>query len=202
MAQLTFWYEFASTYSYLSAMRIEAAAAAAGVEVRWQPFLLGPIFKAQGWDTSPFNIYRAKGRYMARDMQRIAAARGLQFRMPDPFPANGLKAARLALAGTEAGWVAPFSKAVFEAEFALGNDIASEAVLVELLETLGIDAAAALVQAATPAIKTRLRAVTEEAERRGIFGAPSFVAEDGKLFWGDDRLEMALAHSRRHASGS
>jgi 2-hydroxychromene-2-carboxylate isomerase len=60
--RLTFWYEFASTYSYLAAMRIDAAAQAAGVDVAGQPFLLGPIFKAQGWTTSPFNIYPAKGR--------------------------------------------------------------------------------------------------------------------------------------------
>ena len=195
MARLTFWYEFASTYSYLSVMRISDVAAAAGVEVRWQPFLLGPIFKAQGWDTSPFNIYPAKGRYMVRDIERIAAARGLMFRMPEPFPANGLKAARLASAGMDEGWVAPFSKAVFEAQFAHGKDIASEAVLVGLLETLGIDAEAALAQAGGAANKERLREATAEAQRLSIFGAPSFVTEDGELFWGDDRLDMALAHA-------
>jgi 2-hydroxychromene-2-carboxylate isomerase len=197
MARLTFWYEFASTYSYLSVMRISDVAAAAGVEVRWQPFLLGPIFKAQGWDTSPFNIYPAKGRYMVRDIERIAAARGLKFRMPEPFPANGLKAARLASAGMDEGWAAPFSMAVFEAQFAQDKDIASEPVLVGLLETLGIDAEAALAQAGGAANKERLREATAEAQRLGIFGAPSFVTEDGELFWGDDRLDMALAHARQ-----
>ena len=53
--KLEFWYDFASTYSYLSAMRIEALAAPAGVEIVWRPFLLGPIFQAQGWTTSPFS---------------------------------------------------------------------------------------------------------------------------------------------------
>ncbi len=90
MARLTFWFEFASTYSYLSAMRIEEMARKADVEVIWKPFLLGPIFKAQNWDTSPFNVYPAKGRYMVRDIERIAEARGLAFRLPDPFPQNGL----------------------------------------------------------------------------------------------------------------
>ncbi len=95
MPRLTFWYEF------LSAMRIEAAAKAAGVAVVWQPFLLGPIFRAQGWSISPFNIDPAKGRYMVRDVGRIAAARGLAFALTDRPPANTLKAARLAIVGQE-----------------------------------------------------------------------------------------------------
>ena len=70
---LDFWFDFASTYSYLAAARIRPLAAEAKVQVRFRPFLLGPIFKAQGWDTSPFNLYEAKGRYMWRDMERLAA---------------------------------------------------------------------------------------------------------------------------------
>ena len=68
---LDFFYEFASTYSYIAALRIAPLAESAGVTVRWRPFLLGPIFKAQGWDTSPFNLYPAKGRYMWRDLGRL-----------------------------------------------------------------------------------------------------------------------------------
>ncbi len=192
MPQLTFWYEFASTYSYLTAMRIEAAAEAAGVEIAWQPFLLGPIFRSQGWATSPFNIYPAKGRYMVRDVGRIAAARGLAFRMPEPFPANSLKAARLAIVGIDEGWVAAFSRAVFAAEFARGRDIASEAVLGEILVELGLEAPAVLARSGEPDIKERLRAATAAAGACGIFGAPSFMTADNEPFWGDDRLEAAL----------
>jgi 2-hydroxychromene-2-carboxylate isomerase len=127
--KLEFWYDFASTYSYLSAMRIEALAGAAGVDVAWKPFLLGPIFAAQGWTTSPFNLYPAKGRNMVRDIERIAAARGLRFALPAKFPQNSLMAARLALVGTEEGWVAPFTRAVYAAEFADGADISDRATL-------------------------------------------------------------------------
>src|SRR5215207_5334269 len=101
---LEFWYEFASTYSYLAAMRIEPLAEAAGVDIRWRPFLLGPIFAAQGWTSSPFNLFPAKGRYMWRDMERQAAALGLPFNKPDPFPQNGLIAARVALYGADHPW--------------------------------------------------------------------------------------------------
>ena len=197
MPRLTFWYEFASTYSYLTAMRISEAAARAGVQVAWQPFLLGPIFKAQGWETSPFNIYPAKGRYMVRDISRTAEARGLVFRMPEPFPANGLKAARIASVGVEQGWVAAFTQAVFKAEFAQGADIASEAVLIRILDELGLDAAAVLARAGEGDIKEALRTATEQAQALGIFGAPSFTTEDGELYWGDDRLEAALAHAAK-----
>lgn len=196
MGQIDFWYEFASTYSYLTAMRIDAAAADAGVSVRWRPFLLGPIFHKQGWSTSPFVLYPAKGRYMWRDIERLAAAAGLPLVQPDPFPQNGLTASRLALVGAEDGWIVPFSKAVYRAEFAEGRDISDKSVLEGILTELGIDAVDAMDRAASPPIKATLKDAVAEAEDRGIFGAPSFVTSDGELFWGDDRLEAALQWQR------
>ena len=64
MADLEFWFDFASPYAYLAAETIEPAAAEAGVRVIWKPFLLGPIFSEQGWTDSPFNLYPARGRYL------------------------------------------------------------------------------------------------------------------------------------------
>ncbi len=197
MEKLTFWFEFASTYSYLSAMRIEALAEEAGVGVVWKPFLLGPIFKAQGWDTSPFNLYPAKGKYMVRDMERIAEARGLKFRLPDPFPQNSLLAGRLALVGLEEGWGPAFVKGVYRAEFAGGCDISAAGTLTAELEAAGAPVESALARARSPEIKARLRANTEEAQAAGIFGAPSFTTNSGEIFWGDDRLEQTLAWSLR-----
>lgn len=192
MPALEFWFDFASTYSYLSAMRIEAAAAAAGVAVVYRPFLLGPVFKAQGWATSPFNLYPAKGRNMIRDLERLSAERGLPFRMPNTFPASSLKAARLALVGEDEGFLAPFTTAVFAAEFGAGKDIADDAELSPIFCQLGLDFARISAASSAEAIKQGLRARTAEAERRGIFGAPTFLTPDGELFWGDDRLDQAL----------
>ena len=194
MRRIEFWFEFASTYSYLSAMRIEALAAKAGAELVWRPFLLGPIFAALGWTTSPFNLYEAKGRYMWRDMARQAEARGLPLRRPDPFPQNSSTAARLALVGLEEAWGVPFISAVYLAEFGEGLDISDQAVLTRLVADSGGDPEAALLRTRSDEIKTRLRAATEEAATRGIFGAPSFLVGD-ELFWGDDRLEDAIARA-------
>lgn len=194
--KIEFWYEFASTYSYLAAMRIEGVAAAAGVAVEWKPFLLGPIFHAQGWDNSPFNIYPTKGRYMVRDLERLAAERGLRFALPKPFPQNSLLAARLALVGAEEGWIAPFTQTVFTAEFADGVQIADRSVLASILDGLRLDSQRLLSRTEQPEIKDRLKRQTAGAQELGIFGAPSFVC-GGELFWGDDRLEQALAWAKR-----
>jgi 2-hydroxychromene-2-carboxylate isomerase len=195
-ATIDFWFDFGSTYSYPAALRIGPLAQAAGVRVRFRPFLLGPIFKAQGWTTSPFNLFPAKGRHMWRDLERVCAELGLPFRRPDPFPQNSLLAARVALAGFDQGWGEDFCRAVFRAEFGEGRRIEDAATIGDVLAGLSIAPAPALAAAQSDAIKARLRRETEEAQRLGLFGAPSFVCADGELFWGNDRLEPALRWAR------
>ena len=119
MASAEFWYEFASTYSYPAALRVGALAEQRGVSLVWRPFLLGPIFAAQGWRDSPFNIYPAKGRYMWRDLERTCKAMGVPLKRPEPFPQPSLLAARVALA-LEGDERVNFSRRVFAAEFGEG----------------------------------------------------------------------------------
>src|SRR6516225_5569934 len=116
MAGAEVWYEFASTYSYPAALRVGALAEERGVSLVWRPFLLGPIFAAQGWRDSPFNLYPAKGRYMWRDVARTCEAMGVPFARPEPFPQSSLLAARVALT-LQGEARAAFSRAVFSAEF-------------------------------------------------------------------------------------
>jgi 2-hydroxychromene-2-carboxylate isomerase len=194
MAQVTFWFELASTYSYVSAARIDKEASKRGLDVRWRPFLLGPIFKSQGWDTSPFKVYPAKGTYMWRDMERLCAAQGLSFQPPadlSGFPRHSVLAARLAIAGLKDGWGKDFVKAAYRAEFGDGQDIADPKVLTPILTALGVEAQAAFEAAQHPATKAALRENTDAAIATGLFGAPSLTV-DGELFWGNDRLEDAL----------
>ena len=192
MSVLEFWFEFASTYSYPAAMRVQRLADAAGVTVRWRPFLLGPIFFAQGWQDSPFNIYPVKGKYMWRDLERVCEREGLPLTQPPVrFPQNGLKAARITLAAEGEPWMADFVRGVYCANFAGRKDITDDAVLAEILTRIGADPAAAVAAANTAQNKDKLKAQTEEAIARGIFGAPSFTMGD-ELFWGNDRLEDAI----------
>lgn len=194
---LDFWFDFASTYSYPAAMRIGPLAKKAGVTVRFRPFLLGPIFQAQGWDTSPFNLYAAKGRHMWRDLERLCADLRLPFRRPDPFPQQSVLAARVALVGLPKKWGKDFCLAVYRAEFGETRRIDDAAVIGDILAGLKVSATPAIEAAQSNEIRMRLRDQTEEAQRLGIFGAPTFITKDGELFWGNDRLERALRWAKQ-----
>jgi 2-hydroxychromene-2-carboxylate isomerase len=197
MAVLDFWFDFASTYSYPTALRIGGLAGKAGIEVRFRPFLLGPIFKAHGWNTSPFNLYPAKGRHMWRDLERTCDELRLPFRRPEPFPQPSLLAARVALVGLGDVWGKDFCVAVFRAEFADGEPIGEPATMRAILADLKVDPQRTMTAAQSDAIKERLRSQTAEAQRQEIFGAPTFMTADGELFWGNDRLENAIAWAKR-----
>ena len=186
---MDFWFEYGSNYSYLSVMRIEAAAAAAGVAVSWQPFLLGPIFKELGWETSPFVLQKAKGKYMWRDMERQCEKYNLPWRKPSVFPRSGVVAARVALLGGE--WIPEFSRRVMTANFAEDREIGETSVVSEILTSMGRDADALLAEATAEPNRSRLRTQTERAKQQGIFGAPTFLVGD-EMYWGNDRLDDAL----------
>lgn len=192
---IEFWFDFASTYSYPAAMRVEEVAGRFGCRVKWRPFLLGPIFKEQGWKDSPFNIYPIKGRYMWRDLERLCTALRIPFCKPSEFPRRGLLATRIACAGEENAWVLEFVHRVYTANFVEDLDIAETSVLLNCLSGLVEDPAAVLSAARGQDAKARVRRNTERAIALGIFGAPTFVVGE-ELFWGNDRLEAALEWSR------
>lgn len=189
--RLEFWFEFASTYSYPAALRVERKARERGFEVAWRPFLLGPIFAAQGWTDSPFNLYPAKGRYMWRDWERICSAQGLVCARPSVFPRNGLLAARVACHFESEPWQANFVREIYSANFARDADISDARVVGGVLDALAVPAAETLREARSDAAKAKLRQQTERAISLGIFGAPTFVIGE-ELFWGNDRLDDAL----------
>ncbi|MBJ3776221.1 2-hydroxychromene-2-carboxylate isomerase [Acuticoccus mangrovi] len=192
---LMFWYDFSSTYSYLAAMRIAEKAAAAGVEVTWHPFLLGPIFAEAGHAGSPNLVGEAKAGYMWMDIGRRAAHRGIPFVRPAVFPQKSVAAGRAALA-LEGEERAAFSRAVFGEIFGKGRDCADLAVLADAATAAGLDPERVVAGASDATAKAALFAAVDEAKTHGIFGAPSFVTHDGALFWGDDRLDHALHWER------
>jgi 2-hydroxychromene-2-carboxylate isomerase len=192
------WFDLASNYSYLTLMRIDALAEEAGVKVRWEPFLLGPIFESFGWNSSPFVLQKKKGAYVWKDMERQAAKYGLPWRKPARFPQNTVLPVRVALLGRDEPWMHPFCRAMARANFAEDRDISAVETVGEVLESLSLPAAAILARVQSPEEKPKLRAQVDRARALGIFGAPTLFV-DGEMYWGNDRLEDALEAARARA---
>ncbi|HET9035972.1 MAG TPA: 2-hydroxychromene-2-carboxylate isomerase [Myxococcaceae bacterium] len=192
------WFDLASNYSYLTLMRIDALAEEAGVKVRWEPFLLGPIFESFGWNSSPFVLQKEKGTYVWKDMERQAAKYGVPWRKPARFPQNTVLPVRVALLGRGEPWMHPFCRAMARANFAEDREISTLETVREVLESLSLSAAAILARVQSPEEKPKLRAQVERGRALGIFGAPTFFV-DGEMYWGNDRLEDALEAARARA---
>ena len=192
---LEFWFDFASTYSYVAASRIEVLCDDAGVQLVWKPFTLGPIFAMQGWNDSHFNLNPRRGDYLWRDMERLCAKFGLPWQRPSQFPRNSVLALRVACAIAGEAWCGDFVRRIFVASFGEDRDIAQEPVLRDVLVELGEDADAVLSRSSDPEQRGKLRANTERAVERGIFGAPNCIAGD-ELFWGEEALEDAIAWAK------
>jgi 2-hydroxychromene-2-carboxylate isomerase len=197
---LELFFEFGSQYSYLAAMLADKAAKEHGLSIVYRPFLLGPIFAAQGYQQPPFVQFATKGAYVWRDLERLCAELELPWHKPSVFPRKGVLAARIALVGVDEGWGVDFICRVFQLNFVHDQDIEDEAALRAVLSALGQSPDEVLARAMSTENKARLKTQTERAQALGIFGAPTFVV-GSELFWGQDRMRQALAFAERTKAG-
>ncbi|MEJ2123006.1 MAG: 2-hydroxychromene-2-carboxylate isomerase [Alphaproteobacteria bacterium] len=191
---IEFWFEYGSTYTYLSVMRLPAAAEISGVDVVWRPFLLLPIMMEAGLKQGPFLPFPKKLTYMWRDLERRAERLKIEYRKPLVYPPNTLLTARLGMVADQLGRCREFSQEVFRRHWTKGQPIGTESNLDGALRAVFDNADDVRSRANQQDIKDALRAQTERASGLGIFGSPTFVVGN-ELFWGDDRLEEAIEWS-------
>ena len=194
--EIEFWFDFSSPYAYFAAMEIEALAERHRRHVKWRPFLLGPAFIATGMQ--PLVQMPMRGDYAKRDWARLARRNGLPFVLPASFPAATQAAARAFywLEAEQPSLASPFVRAVFQAYFGEGYEVHAPGEIVALAARLGADAARLAAALQDPALKAVLRAKTDEALAREIFGSPFIIVED-EAFWGSDRLGLVEEWLRR-----
>ena len=188
-APIDFYFDFASPYGYLASHRIDAIGERNGRAVTWRPIMLGAMFKAVG--TAPLVTYPLKGEYSRRDLQRSARALGVELGFPEGFPHGTLAAARgfYWLGESDPGKQKPFAKAFYRAYFGEGRNVSEMEPTADIAASVGIGREAFIAAVQEPAIKDRLKAETNAALERGVFGAP-FVFVDGEPFWGVDHLDQ------------
>jgi len=200
-APIDFWFTMGSTYSYLTVSRLLDVARETGATFRWRPFHLLILLKEM--KHVPFADKPAKQAYMWRDIERRAAIYGIPARVPAPYPiSNSERANLVAVVGMREGWGEEYVRAAYRRWFQHGEPNGDEPNLSTSLAEVGQDAARVLALADDATTKAALIAETDAARSAGLFGSPSFTV-GGELFWGDDRLDDAIAwwRNKRDASG-
>jgi 2-hydroxychromene-2-carboxylate isomerase len=202
MARLEFFFDYGSPYSYLADTQLAGLQARTGCEIAYRPMLLGGVFKATGNRSPAMEPVDAKRDYGMRELRRWVAWLGVPFQMNAHFPINTLLLMRAAHAAQQLGVFSAFHAAIYPAFWARSENLGDPAVVRRVCAEAGLDGGGILAAADGDAAKAALRATTEEAVARGVFGAPAFFVGD-ELFWGNDRLdfvERALAGDAARAT--
>lgn len=185
---IEFYFDLGSPAAYLAHARLHRVASATGAGIIWRPVLLGGLFKATG-NTSPLAV-PAKREHFLRDMERWAQRYSLPLRFPEHFPIDSLRLMRTALVAREEGVLEPFVRAAFVRLWAEGLDLGDPREIEATAAASGLDPTGLQRRVEAPEAKAALRAETEAAAARGVFGVPTFVVA-GELFFGQDRLDFA-----------
>lgn len=192
---IDFWFSMGSAHSYLTVMRLPELARQSGIAFRWRPFSVRALMQEQ--NNSPFHGKPARIAYMWRDIERRAALHGLPVSLPAPWPLQALDLAnRVAVLGAREGWCAAYVRASYRRWFQRGQEPGMEPNLSDSLREICQDPARVRIAAGEERTGEAYRAATDEARALGLFGAPSFVV-GREVFWGDDRLEDAIAWARQ-----
>ena len=194
---IQFWFSIGSTYTYLTVARLPQIEEATGISFDWRPFSVRDIMVEQ--DNIPFRDKPIKAAYMWRDIERQADKYGLPVKVPAPYPLNEFDLAnRVAVLGVQEGWCAAYVQAAYRRWFVDGLEAGSEPNLSQSILEVGQEPGRVIAAANSEAVSASYQAATDEARSLNVFGAPTFNV-GGELFWGDDRLEDAIAWHRKEA---
>lgn len=186
--QVEFFFDYISPATYFAHHKLPEIAKKTGAEIIYRPFLLGGVFKSTG-NSTPM-IIPAKGTWLINDLKRFAKRYQIPFELNPFFPFSTVGLMRGALWLQETGQeLKPYSDAMFKAIWAEKRNMGEQSEITAVLKELKIDAEAFSKAIEQQAIKDRLRANTDEAVKRGAFGAPTMFVGD-EMFWGQDRLDF------------
>ena len=192
MKRIDFFFDLSSPYSYMAATQIGPIAERHGAELRWRPIVLGAVFKAVGNDM-PARV-AAKAKFMMSDLTHWSAHYGVPFKFTTRFPVNGIAPMRLIVAAEAEGKAAAAARAAFDALWVDDRDITSDGELRQIAAAAKLDVERVMGAYQSQPVKDQLRANTDDAIARGVFGAPTFIVTrdgaDDQLFWGNDRLQF------------
>ena len=196
MSDINFYFSIGSTYTYLSVTRILDVEKKHNVKFNWMPFSVRAIMKEM--NNIPFpKDKKNKVDYMWRDIERRAEGYGFFAKTPVPYPLSEFDLAnKLAILGLKEGWGVDYVRLTYKRWFQEGKEPATEPNISEICNELNIDKGQVISKANAEDVEKEYLANTESARNNKVFGSPSFIV-NGEIFWGDDRMEDAIAWSKK-----
>ena len=192
--QIDFYFDFISPYAFLAHKRIRKIEKQMNIKINYKPILLGGLHNLSGI-TAPAFI-NSKAKYMIKDCKLWAEKYGISFRFNNYFPINTLNLMRCVLIAEKKKFSSVFINKIFDSIWKDGLNLNDSIIIEKLLKNLDLNPKAFLVEATEAKNKDELKKRTNDAIKKGIFGAPSFIINN-KMFWGQDRLEFVLYEAKK-----
>ena len=189
-----FYFDFISPYSYLAHKQIKKIENKESIKIRYNPILLGGLHNLHGIKAPAF--IPAKAKHMIRDCKLIAEKNEIKFKFNSYFPIRSLNLMRGVLVAEEDNIKCYYIENIFNSIWQDGLNMNDDIVIQKVLKNLNVNPKTFTLRTLSSLIKDSLRKKTNDAYMKGIFGAPTFVANN-KIFWGQDRIEFALKESNR-----
>ena len=189
-----FYFDFSSPYSFLAHKEIIRIEQDYQVKIKYMPILLGGLHKLAGITTPAMIPIKAK--YMIKDCKLWADKYNIKFRFNPHFPINTLNLMRGVLIAEKGKFSKEFINKIFDSLWQDGLNLNDDLILNKLIKNFDLNIKNFLMQVTDPLIKDELRKLTNDAYKKGIFGAPSFIVNN-KIFWGQDRLEFVISEAKK-----
>jgi len=189
-----FYFDFVSPYSFLAHKQVRKIESSEGIKIRYIPVLLGGLHNLHGIKAPAF--IPAKARHMIRDCKLIAEKNDIKFKFNSYFPIRSLNLMRGVLVAEEDNIKNYYIDNIFNTIWQDGLNMNDDIIIEKVLKNLNVNPKTFVLRSASSSIKDSLRKKTSDAYKKGIFGAPTFVANN-KIFWGQDRIEFALNEARK-----
>ena len=191
---LDFYFDFVSPYSFLAHKEIKKLEKKNSVKAHYKPILLGGLHNLHGIKAPAFIPSKAK--FMIRDCKLVAEKKKIKFKFNSYFPIKTVNLMRGVFIAREDEFESYYIDIIFESIWRDGLNMNDQNIVDKILKNTEINPKTFFLRASGQSVKNALRKKTDEAFEKGVFGAPTFLVNN-KIFWGQDRLEYAIAETKK-----
>ena len=191
---IEFYFDFSSPYAYIGYKEIKRFEKKNSLKIKYMPVFLGGLHNSAGITPAAFN--KLKSKYMLEDTKLICEKKNISFNFNSYFPIKTVNFMRGAIIARDEEFEKIYIEKIFNAIWKDGLNMNDQIVINKVLKNIDLNPETFLIKSADQKIKDKLRKLTDDAFKKGIFGAPTFFVNK-KMFWGQDRLSYAIDEAKK-----